>query len=314
MRGLTFLLAVLVTAPLGAQGPALQGWPWPGWSFTFGPKEVPVDTIMPPVATKPVVTRRDALLPGHRIVAFYGTPLSTRMGVLGAMPPEQMFDSLEAVSAQWQAADSSRKVLPALHLIVTVAQPLPGGDGMYRLRHGDAVIGKVAAWAEEHDWLMFLDLQIGRSTVAAELERLKPWLALPYVHLAIDPEFAMPADGIPGRRIGSIDAAQINDAITAMADIVQRHRLPPKVLVVHRFTERMLTNEDSIIADPRVQVVIHMDGFGSPALKHNIYRLVVTNRPVQFAGLKLFTRNDKPIMTPTEVVNMVPISLYIQYQ
>jgi hypothetical protein len=274
----------------------------------------PIDTAHPPAATRPVAYRRDALLPGSRIVAFYGTPLSTRMGILGEIPRDRMLAKLDTVAAEWARVDSTRTVRPALHLIVTVAQPLPGGDGMYRLRHGDAVIQKVVDWADSRGWLVFLDIQVGQSTVAAETERLLPWLARPNVHLAIDPEFAMPPGGVPGRRIGRIDAADVNAAIEQLVRVVQIHRLPPKVLVVHRFTEGMLTNHQAIESDPRVQVVIHMDGFGAPSLKRDIYRLIVQERPVQFAGIKLFYKNDKPMLTPAEIVRMLPTPVYVQYQ
>ena len=36
-----------------------------------------------------------ALLPDHRIIAFYGNPKSTRMGVLGELPPAEMLPKLE---------------------------------------------------------------------------------------------------------------------------------------------------------------------------------------------------------------------------
>jgi hypothetical protein len=60
--------------------------------------------------------------------------------------------------------------------------------------------------------------------------------------------------------------------------------------------------------------VIDMDGFGAPALKRSIYGHVIERRPVQFAGIKLFFKNDHPIMTPAEVVALRPIPLYVQYQ
>lgn len=275
---------------------------------------VPLDTARFPAASRDTPYRADALLPGSRIVAFYGTPLSTRMGILGEIPRDQMMARLDTVAASWAAVDSTRTVRPALHLIVTVAQPLPGADSMYRLRHGPALIERVIEWADSRDWLVFLDIQPGRSTVASEVDRLLPWLARPNVHLALDPEFAMPPGGVPGRRIGTLDAAAVNQAIDRLAALVDRHHLPPKVLVVHRFTEEMLTNQDRIRTDARVQVVIHMDGFGSPALKRSIYQHVVTRRPVQFAGLKLFYKNDKPMLTPAEIVRLLPTPVYIQYQ
>jgi len=200
------------------------------------------------------------------------------------------------------------------HLIVTVAQARPGSDGKYRLRHPDTLIGEVARWAETRGWLLFLDIQVGQSSVAAELPRLVPWLKQPWVHLAIDPEFSMQSGRVPGTRIGTLDAREINEAIDLLAKLVDQEHLPPKVLVVHRFTENMLTNYRAIRTDPRVQVVIDMDGFGTPGLKKRIYEFVVTHRPVQFTGIKLFFKNDHPMMTMREILRLAPIPLYIQYQ
>jgi len=255
-----------------------------------------------------------SLLPEHRIVAFYGNPKSTRMGILGQLPPEEMLPKLEQTATEWAKADPGRPVMPALHLIATVAQGKPGSGAKYRLRHSDQTIEQVLGWAEERGWLVFLDVQIGHSTVPAELPHLVKYLERPYVHLALDPEFAMKLGGIPGRRIGTLDATDVNYAVRLLADIVDRKKVPPKVLVVHRFTQRMLTNHDKITLDPRVQVVVDMDGFGAPWLKEDGYKFFIVPEPVQYAGFKLFFKNDKPMMTPEQVIRLWPVPYYIQYQ
>jgi len=255
-----------------------------------------------------------SLLPEHRIVAFYGNPKSTRMGILGQLPPAEMLPKLERTATEWAKADPGRPVMPALHLIATVAQGKPGAGEKYRLRHSDQLIEQVLGWAEPRGWLVFLDVQIGHSSVADELPHLVKYLEQPYVHLALDPEFAMKRGGIPGRRIGTLDATDVNYAVRLLAGIVDRKKLPPKVLVVHRFTQRMLTNHDKITLDPRVQVVVDMDGFGAPYLKEDAYKFFVVPEPVQFTGFKLFFKNDKPMMTPEQVIKLWPVPYYIQYQ
>jgi hypothetical protein len=172
----------------------------------------------------------------------------------------------------------------------------------------------VLGWAEERGWIAILDVQIGHSTVADELPHLVKYLERPYVHLALDPEFAMKLGGVPGRRIGTLDASDVNYAVKLLAGIVERKKLPPKVLVVHRFTQRMLTNHDQIKLDPRVQIVIDMDGFGAPWLKEDAYKFFIVPEPVQYAGFKLFFKNDKPMMTPDQVLRLWPKPYYIQYQ
>ncbi len=255
-----------------------------------------------------------AILPTHRIVAYYGNPYSKRMGVLGELPPDSMMASLRQTAADWASADSTVPVKPALHLIVSVAQGKAGRDGKHRLRMPESLIEQVAGWAEANDWLLFLDVQVGHSTVAAELPRLLPYLARPYVHLALDPEFAMKDGSAPGRRIGTMDAVEVNVAVHTLSGLVDSLHLPPKVLVVHRFTQRMLTNYDRITLDPRVQVVIDMDGFGGRPLKRSVYRDFIVKEPVQFTGFKLFFKNDRPMMTPDEVLSLSPVPVYIQYQ
>jgi len=272
----------------------------------------PADSARWPVQAPPPLP--GSLLPEHRIVAFYGNTRSTRMGILGQIPKDQMLARLEETATAWAEADPGRKVMPALHLIATVAQGKPGGGAKYRLRMGDSVINEVARWAEERGWIMFLDVQIGHSTVEAELKPLLPFLARPYVHLALDPEFAMTKGGVPGKRIGTLDASHVNHAIGVLAGMVDSLKLPPKVLVVHRFTQPMLTKASLIRLDPRVQVVIQMDGFGSPAHKQDAYKFFIVREPVQFTGFKLFYKNDKPMMTPEQVIGLWPSPLYVQYQ
>lgn len=273
----------------------------------------PNDSARWPVKAPPPLP--ESLIPEHRIVAFYGNPLSKRMGILGELPPEEMLSRLEKVATEWAAADSGQKVLPALHLIATVAQGYPGPARKYRLQMPDSIIERVANWAEERGWILFLDIQVGVSTVEDELKVLVPYLKRPYVHLALDPEFAMKDGKRPGTDwMGRMDASEVNHAIGVLADVVEQQGLPPKVLVVHRFTRNMLTNASQIRLDPRVQVVIDMDGWGSPGSKMGAYRWFVVRHPVQYTGFKLFYKNDKPMMTPEQVLELYPKPMYIQYQ
>ncbi len=256
-----------------------------------------------------------ALLPENRIVAFYGNPLSKRMGILGEIETDEMLRRLEETAHEWSRADSSLNVFPALHLIATVAQGYPGPARKYRLQMPDSIMEKVASWAEQKGWLLFLDVQLGTSTIENELQHLVKYLSRPYVHLSLDPEFAMKDGKVPGTDwMGRMDASEVNHAIDVLTKVVDDYQLPPKVLVVHRFTRNMLTNASKIRLDPRVQVVIDMDGYGPPSAKKAAYRWFVVQHPVQYTGWKLFYKNDKPMMTPEQVLELYPKPVYIQYQ
>lgn len=260
-----------------------------------------------------------AILPAKRIVAFYGNPLSKRMGILGELPPEEMLAKLDREVATWNAADPSTPVQPALHLIAVVAQGDAGTSGKYRTRMDSALIEKVYGWAHKRNALLFLDVQVGRGTLQEELPRLARFLKRPDVHLAIDPEFSMKHGDVPGTKIGTFDAADVNYASALLQQLVDSEHLPPKVLVVHRFTRDMLTGYKRIALDPRVQVVIDMDGWGWPSLKVESYRAYIRRYPVEYTGFKLFYKNDRKakgsrLMSPADVLALNPKPVYIQYQ
>jgi hypothetical protein len=269
-----------------------------------------------PVKTAPQLPQ--SILPSHRIVAFYGNPLSKKMGILGELPPDQMLARFDKEIAAWQKADPSHPVQPALHLIAVVAQGFPGRDGKYRLRMTDSLINTVYSWAQKKNAILFLDVQVGLSTVQEELPRLVPFLQRPNVMLGIDPEFSMKSGDKPGTKIGTMSSSDVNYAINLLSGLVKQYNLPPKILIVHRFTRKMLTDAKGIKLDPRVQVVINMDGWGQPWLKYDSYRAYVEAEPVQFTGFKLFYHNDTkkgdPLLTPPEVLMLNPKPLYIQYQ
>jgi len=260
-----------------------------------------------------------AVLPYKRIVAFYGNLYSKRMGILGELPKDQMIAKLKEEVTNWTAADSTIPVKPALHYIAITAQGKAGKDGMHRQRMPHKQIDTIVKWAKEIDALVFLDVQIGQSTVPAEVSTLTKYLKMPEVHLALDPEFAMQEGKIPGKKIGTLSAEKINTAIDTLQKIVKENNLPPKILVIHRFTQGMVTDYKNIKTCPEVQVVMHMDGWGGKALKRSAYNMAIYKEPVQFAGFKLFYKNDtkKPgseMMSPDEILRLTPKPVYIQYQ
>ncbi|HET9277163.1 MAG TPA: hypothetical protein VFN95_03235 [Flavitalea sp.] len=260
-----------------------------------------------------------AILPFKRIVAFYGNLYSKQMGILGELPRKQMLDKLQGEVKKWQAADSAIEVIPALHYIAITAQQSPGKGGNYRLRMPFHQIDSVLSMAKEINALVFLDIQVGLSTLQKEIPEFEKYLKMPHVHFGIDPEFSMKGGQAPGKVVGSFDAADINYATEYLAKLVRENNLPPKILVVHRFTQAMVTNYKQIKLRPEVQIVIDMDGWGHQARKINTYKQFVYKEPVEFTGFKLFYKNDlkeanSHVMTPEEVLNLKPQPIYIQYQ
>jgi len=261
-----------------------------------------------------------ALLPFSRIVAYYGNFYSKGMGVLGQYPPDEVVTKLKAESAKWLAADPTTPVIPAIDYIAVTAQGSAGADGKYRLRMPDDQIQKAIDLAKQVNGIVILEVQAGLSEQQIEIPLLEKYLKLPQVHLAIDPEFSMKTSGAkPGHVIGTEDAATINFAAQYLANLVRTNNLPPKILIVHRFTDAMVTHAEKIKPLPEVEVVMDMDGWGPVSRKLSTYQSVVYSDPVQFAGIKLFYKNDllppsTGLMTTDQVMNLIPRPSYIQYQ
>jgi hypothetical protein len=230
-----------------------------------------------------------------------------------------MLQMLQSEVAKWQAADPTTPAIPALHYIAVVAQGSPGTSGMYRARMPDSEIDKVITMAAKINAIVFLDVQVGLSNVQMEVPLLQKYLIMPNVHLAIDPEFSMKTGARPGTVIGTFDASDINFTTNYLANLVRENNLPPKILVVHRFTEGMVTNYKEIKTMPEVQIVMNMDGWGGQAKKIGTYRNFIYPEPVQFTGFKLFYKNDvltpgSAMLTPTDLLKLNPRPIYIQYQ
>lgn len=280
-------------------------------------KPVEVKPNLWPVKT--VYPNAGAILPFNRIVAYYGNFYSKKMGALGEYPEDEMLAKLTAEAKKWEEADPNTKVIPAIHYIAVTAQGSAGADGKYRLRMPDSQIDKALAMAKKVNGIVFIDIQVALSSLQSELPPLEKYLKMPEVHLGIDPEFSMKTGKKPGSVIGSFDAADINYAAEFLARIVKENNLTPKILVIHRFTGPMVTNYKNIKPLPEVQIVMDMDGWGIQARKLNTYKEVIYKQPVQFAGFKLFYKNDfrepnSRILTPAEVLKLRPKPIYIQYQ
>lgn len=269
----------------------------------------------------------DTLVPGavdttggplaqNRMVSFYGHPYSAAMGVLGQYEPQRMVSLLKEQAAAYTEADPDRPAICTIELIASVAQPTPGADGLYLNRTPPEVIEQYATLAKDNDCLLLLDVQIGYSTIADEVEVLMPYLKRPYVHLAIDPEYDMAPGEIPGQQFGASYASEIMDAAQILSNLVDRNEnLQAKVLVIHQFRYDMIINKEVLEPVKNVEMAIHADGFGGPQVKYEKYNALVTQQPIQYGGFKLFYDQDVPLLTPNQVLSdLNPPPAVISYQ
>jgi hypothetical protein len=109
-------------------------------------------------------------------------------------------------------------------------------------------------------------------------------------------------------------AIDINDALDYLDHLISEQHLPPKLLIVHQFTLDMLPDKKNIRRSPHVELVLTMDGFGSQSLKRASYREIMRQQQLDFAGIKLFYRQDTQLFSPEQVMTLQPIPSVVIYQ
>ncbi len=252
------------------------------------------------------------IFPRHRVVAFYGNPQDKELGVLGIGSQKAMLAKLEKQAAPY--GRKTRPVLPALELITTVAAASPGADGSYTLHTPPEVIDRYLRAARKAKALLILDIQPGLNDFPTEMRRLIKWLKEPDVSLALDPEWRVQPGQVPGQVIGSVTAQEVNRTSADLAQLTRANNLPQKLLLVHQFTEGMVTNPELVANRPGLATVFNVDGFGAKPNKINKYKALVVGKERFHHGFKLFYKEDLGLMKPRSVMALTPRPDLIVYE
>jgi hypothetical protein len=264
----------------------------------------------PLVAQLPGGGRR--IFPEHRVVAFYGAPQSASLGVLGIGSPAHAAQRLRRVARAYERR--TRPVLPAFELIATIATAGPGDDGLHRAHQPAATIERYLLAARRAKALLVLDIQPGRGDFLSEAKLLEQWLLQPDVGLALDPEWHVGADEVPGKTIGTVGADEINAVSSYLSDLVGKHDLPEKLFVVHQFTPGMIGGKERVQRPPGLAVTMNVDGFGSPADKVSKYEAFTSEAARFNDGFKLFYEEDSTLMSPGAVLALGPPPDLVVYE
>jgi hypothetical protein len=258
---------------------------------------------------------RIPILANNTIVAFYGSPLSDKMGILGRYPKEQLANMIDTYAKMYDDANGKDGVIPAFYIIYGICWPK--GEIGYL---SDATLEDYIQYALQKGMLVFVDHQIGKYSVKESMARILPFLRYPNVHLALDPEWRTLN---PMKEIGSMTAQEVNEAQAMMQKYIVDNDIPGiRMLVIHQFHEKMIENRSQVHTDyDRVLLVHTADGFGTPSVKKNTYALNAraTNMPIK--GFKLFFKSnfplagyDSPLLSPAEVMALDPRPSLVIYQ
>ena len=254
--------------------------------------------------------------PGRRLVALYGNPTTSALGVLGEQSPEESVQRVLEI-AQGYDADGV-PILPSFEIIATVASAFAGEDNDYSQ---EMTLETLRPWIEvagEHGIYVILDLQPGRTDFLTQAMRYEEFLRLPYVGLALDSEWRLEPNQVHLRQIGSVDAAEINTVVDWLAALVRDENLPQKYLLLHQFRLDMITNRDQVRTPPELAVVIQMDGQGPLQTKYSTWDALTagTNDAGFTWGWKNFYDEDTPRggATAEQVLDLDPVPGYVSFQ
>jgi hypothetical protein len=293
------------SAPSTAQDEAAAATVSPGAPEAFvvaGPSATPHPAARAPGDCGSPLT--EDFLAANQVLSYYGNPYTADMGILGELDQEELVRDLQAHADEYDALNGEMGIRPALHIVWATAQAEEGRDGNYLLYVDERTMEEYIDLACRNGMLVFIDLQIGRSDVASEVEKALPLLEQPHVQLALDPEFAMAPGEVPGEKIGTLDAEDVNTAQQMVSELVRERGLPPKLLVVHQFLDTMITRRELLGRYPGVRLVVDMDGFGPAEIKRVKYGWYA--EPADHAGIKLFFKHDPDLMTEADVLSLQP--------
>jgi hypothetical protein len=255
-----------------------------------------------------------SIFPERRVVAFYGAPQARELGTLGIGSPQDAARRLKRQARGY--GQPGRPVLPAFELIATIVHSDPGDDGDHASRQEPRTIARYLRAARRNDMLLILDIQPGYAPFIEEVRALRRFLREPDVSVALDPEWRLEPPALPGQEIGSTDAATINEVSAYLSRLVRRHRLPEKLLVVHRFTDEMIENERALKNYPGVALTVNVDGFGDRPNKVSRYHSFTRGpeRAKRPNGFKLFYKEDINLMPPKRVLRLRPAPDLVVYE
>lgn len=251
----------------------------------------------------------------RRYVAYYGFPGTDDLGALGEQDPAATRERMSPLVDDYTG--DGAQVIPTFEIIASVASAGPGDDGNYSYEWPPDTFTDWIEYARNNDMYVIIDLQSGRSDFLTQAMFYEELLLEPFVGLALDPEWRLGPDQVHLQQVGTVTAAEINETVNYVADLVRDNGLPQKMMMVHQFRTSMIQNRQDIIERPEIQMVIQMDGDGTEPQKDNTWNTLLEGAEnAHWAwGWKNFFDEDEPgPPSPESTMSKVPSPVYVSYQ
>jgi hypothetical protein len=245
---------------------------------------------------------------------------------------------LRAQGVVYQRLDPKHPVQPGIDLVASVPDNYPGPEGNYSHHLDPATIQSYIDFCQQHDLILFLDLNFGQAPIEKEVKFFLPYLErYSFVHMAIDPEWMFPRrDGIPGINLSNVRASDLNPIIRTLAELPLKYHVPRKMLLIHQYRpdgdelanpydagQSEFADKRNLLYDSRVDVIIHADSVGGyvgdqadKTAQYNTWigQDIQKYHKFRYGGFKLFYHIEaKTLMTPRQVLALNPPPMVVTY-
>jgi len=243
------------------------------------------------------------------LVGFYGRPNASSLGILGENNINNLVLKMRNKQNYYkEELGNDINIKMAFHIIHSLATKDEGRRKDFLLNMSEKTVLKYIKRANDENFAVILDVQLGVKTPEQAIKPILKYLKYKNVHLAIDPEFKVPANRKypPGKFIGSIKAKELNKAQELMSEYMEENNINEKrKLIVHMFHKKMLKKKEDVKNFENIQLLYNIDGHGNSGVKTKIYNSLYANAQTHKAigGFKIFYKNDhKPLMTPKQIL------------
>ncbi len=94
----------------------------------------------------------ESIFSSNHVLAYYGSPYTWKMGILGDHPPEKLAELLKNKAVQYDRLNNGKGVITAFHIVYATVQPK--GELMFV---NEEIVKKYIQVAKEKEMLVILD-------------------------------------------------------------------------------------------------------------------------------------------------------------
>jgi hypothetical protein len=257
------------------------------------------------------------LLPTGSQLAFAGDPryvvtgadaVTTRLAAVDADDAREELEQAREAAEAFEALDP-RTTVPVVEVPATLASSRAGTDGDHSTEVPADGLRPFVDAASAAGVQVVLRLEPGRSTFEEQVDRYADLLALPGVGVALDVEERR-GDGAAG----TVDAAELQAAVDAVAGIVRAQGLPQKLLVVQAPAADAVDGLTGLdVGDGEVAVVVQSVAGGGYGSRLDAWGEVLAQLPPGAVG-GWTTGSADPALDVEGVLALEPAPRYVAAQ